>query len=119
LQRVETALEAAVDLAAAQPPRTPFSSAGPVVLDAEAFFALPAEIAIRLLTRAVAKLGHEGRVQLGKLEALYEVLATAEAGSTRLRRTLAGAMVTLMKSALTVEAAPPRRRRYTSNHGKC
>jgi len=69
------------------------------------------EIAVRLLARSLAQTGDEGQAQLGKLEALYETLATArEAGSARLRRTLAGAMVTLNKAELTVETAPPRRR---------
>lgn len=110
LQRAETALEAAVEVAAARVLRTPFTNADALVLDAETFFALPAEIAIRLLARAVAKTGDEGPAQLGKLEALYGVLVTArQAGSLRLRRTLAGAMVTLNKTGLTVERAPPRR----------
>ncbi len=116
LQRVEAALEAAVDVAAASALREPVAKDDPIVLDPKAFLALPAEIAIRLLARAIARKGEEGAVQLGKVEALYAVLATArQAGTSRLRRTLAGAMVTLSKSGLTIEAAPPRRpRRHSS-----
>ena len=111
LQRAETALEAAVDVAAARVARGPFPNAGAVMLDAASFFDLPREIALRLLARSLAQSGDEGPAQLGKVEALYERLATAkEAGSVRLRRTLAGAMVTLNKAGLTVETAPPRRR---------
>ena len=111
LQRAETALEAAVDVAAARVARRPFPNAGAVMLDAASFFDLPQEIAVRLLARSLAQSGDEGQAQLGKVEALYERLATAkEAGSVRLRRTLAGAMVTLNKAGLTVETAPPRRR---------
>ena len=111
LQRADTALEAAVDVAAARVARRPFPNAGAVMLDAASFFDLPQEIALRLLARSLAQSGDEGPAQLGKVEALYERLATAkEAGSVRLRRTLAGAMVTLNKAGLTVETAPPRRR---------
>ena len=111
VQRAETALEAAVDVAAARTARRGFANAGAVTLDAESFFDLPQEIALRLLARSLAQSGDEGQAQLGKVEALYEMLATAkEAGSVRLRRTLAGAMVTLNKAGLTVETAPPRRR---------
>ena len=111
LQRADTALEAAVDVAAARVARRPFPNAGAVMLDAASFFDLPQEIAVRLLARSLAQSGDEGQAQLGKVEALYERLATAkEAGSVRLRRTLAGAMVTLNKAGLTVETAPPRRR---------
>jgi tRNA(Ile)-lysidine synthase len=111
VQRAETALEAAVDVAAARTARRGFANAGAVTLDAESFFNLPQEIAVRLLARSLAQTGDEGQPQLGKIEALYETLATAkEAGSARLRRTLAGAMVTLNKAGMTVETAPPRRR---------
>jgi tRNA(Ile)-lysidine synthase len=110
VQRAETALEAAVDVAAARMARRPFPNAGAVMLDAASFFDLPQEIAVRLLARSLAQTGDEGQAQLGKVEALYETLATTkEAGIARLRRTLAGAMVTLNKAGLTVETAPPRR----------
>ena len=71
---------------------------------------LPAEVALRLLGRTIAKVGHEGPVELGKLEALFEALAAAmaEPRPARFRRTLAGALVTLA-GEITVEAAPTRR----------
>ena len=55
---------------------------------------LPAEVALRLLGRAVAHTGDEGPVELGKLESLYDSLARAHAG---LRRTLAGAQLRLKR----------------------
>ncbi|MGA9947862.1 MAG: hypothetical protein WBQ24_06395, partial [Xanthobacteraceae bacterium] len=61
-----------------------------------------------LLGRAVAHTGDEGPVELGKLEALYDALRLAH---SRLRRTLAGAQITLDKDWLTVERAPARRNR--------
>ena len=57
---------------------------------------IPAEIALRLLGRAIGTIGNEGPVELGKLEALSDALAVALAeGTPRFRRTLAGAMVSL------------------------
>ena len=56
---------------------------GPIVLDAEKFARLPAEVALRLLGRAIGQAGDEGRLQLGKLEALYEELGSAEASPER------------------------------------
>jgi tRNA(Ile)-lysidine synthase len=122
LARAESALERAVDAAAAGVAQRAsidlagtraqadpaWRNAGPIALDAEKFFALPAEIALRLLGRAITHTGHEGSPQLGKLETLHAGLcATAGAGG-RLRRTLAGALVTLAAGSLVVERAPPR-----------
>lgn len=110
LRRADTAIEAGVERAMAE-----LSVAGADVglmhFDAAGFRRLPAEIALRLLGRAVAKLGSEGPVELGKLEALKTALdAAAETGAeSGFRRTLAGAVVTLAASRLTIEAAPPRR----------
>ena len=79
---------------------------GPIVFDAARFANLPAEVALRLLGRAVAHTGDEGPVELAKLEALYDSLRPAHSG---LRRTLAGALITLGGDYLTVERAPARR----------
>ena len=49
---------------------------------------------LRLLGRAIAHAGNEGPVELGKLEVLYHALRTARAP---LRRTLAGALITLRR----------------------
>jgi tRNA(Ile)-lysidine synthase len=83
-------------------------------------------VALRLLGRAVVHCGCGGPLRLGKLETLQEALAEANAGSlaasARLRRTLAGALVTLSKRKLTIERAPARSSsaaRATSTMGKC
>jgi len=71
---------------------------------------LPHEIGLRLLGRAIGWVGHEGPVELGKLENLFEaILINWSRETAHFRRTLAGAMVTLSDSRLTVERAPPRR----------
>jgi tRNA(Ile)-lysidine synthase len=109
LKRAESAIEAAVDRAAdgllADLPSS-------VVIERRRFAELPAEIALRLLARALTRAGDEGPVELGKLEALKNALDDAQnAGNGRFRRTLAGAVVTLTDRQLIVERAPPRRRR--------
>ena len=84
--------------------------------DAAAFAALPEEIRLRLLLRAIDRFGHEGPAELGKVEALLAALdqAAAEAPAARqaakLKQTLAGALVSLVEGRIRVEPAPPRRR---------
>jgi tRNA(Ile)-lysidine synthase len=138
LRRAEAAIEVAVDVAAGALSEGPWPDHGPIGFDAERFSRLPAEVALRLLGRAISHAGNEGPVQLGKLETLYEVLACsgpkaspgrgfggtsgrpqetrqrdaprgANASETmRLRRTLAGALVTLTATRLLVDRAPAR-----------
>jgi tRNA(Ile)-lysidine synthase len=79
------------------------------------FAKLPAEVALRLLGRAIAHTGNEGPVELAKLERLYDALRATD---SRLRRTLAGALVTLTGDRLTVERAPPRQGSKLPNGGK-
>jgi tRNA(Ile)-lysidine synthase len=92
---------------------------GQIALPRGDFTALPVEIRLRLLARAIGEMGHEGPVELGKLEALEAALAEADAAQTkRFRRTLAGAIVTLSHESVTVEPAPARRsRRLTAQKG--
>jgi tRNA(Ile)-lysidine synthase len=84
--------------------------------DARAFAALGLEIRIRLLLRMMARFGHEGPAELGKVEALAAALELAfrTAGRKRekvlLKQTLAGAAVTLTSERLSIAPAPPRRR---------
>jgi tRNA(Ile)-lysidine synthase len=83
--------------------------------DAKAFAAMPEEIRLRLLLRAIDRFGHEGRAELGKVEALLSALDRAGtekiAGRRpRLKQTLAGALVSLIDGRIRVEPAPPRRR---------
>jgi len=84
--------------------------------DAKAFAALPEEIRLRLLKRAIDRFGHEGPAELGKVEALLATLdqAGAKKGKERrprLKQTLAGALVSLTDGRIRVEPAPPRRGR--------
>ena len=132
LKRADAAIEAAVDRAVAE---LAVDSASPAVItfDALGYARLPAEIALRLIGRAVGKLGCEGPVELGKLEALMTALLAAldaaqkagqktghKPGKVRFRRSLAGALVTLAGGKIAVEKAPPRRAKplTTPGHGR-
>jgi tRNA(Ile)-lysidine synthase len=109
LRRAEIAIEAAVDRAADLVVDMPGPHA--VALEARRFAALPAEIGLRLLGRVVARVGDEGPVELGKLEALKLALDGAQnTPEGHFRRTLAGAVVALAGPQMVVERAPPRRR---------
>jgi len=108
LKRADTAIEAetdqALDFLAAG-----VHAPGVMAFEAAGFFILPAEIGLRMLGRAVTRLGNEGPVELAKLEALKAALDSAQkAGSRRFRRSLAGALVTLAKGKIVVERAPAR-----------
>jgi tRNA(Ile)-lysidine synthase len=108
--RAEAALGAAVDAARAQLARQ--TEEGGIALDPREYCGLPDEVALRLLGRAIALVGSEGPVELGKLEALFEDLQSRmrqPRRSARFRRTLAGAIVSLAPDKLTIERAPPRR----------
>jgi len=83
--------------------------------DAKTFAAMPDEIRLRLLLRAIDRVGHEGPAELGKVEALLSTLDRAGADRnagrrTRLKQTLAGALVSLIDGRIRIEPAPPRRR---------
>jgi len=83
--------------------------------DAKAFAAMPEEIRLRLLLRAIDRFGHEGPAELGKAEALLSALDRAATEKTarrriKLKQTLAGALVSLVDGRIRVEPAPPRRR---------
>jgi tRNA(Ile)-lysidine synthase len=115
VRRAELTIEFAVEAARAALAPGDWRDRGPIVFETARFADLPAEVALRLLGRAVAHAGNEGPVELGKLEALYEAVRQA---NSRLRRTLAGASITLDKMRLTVERAPPRRSQALRNDGK-
>jgi tRNA(Ile)-lysidine synthase len=115
LARANAAVEVLVDgaerylaLKASQP--------SPPGFDANAFAAMPEEIRLRLLKRAIDRCGHEGPAELGKIETLLAALdgAVAEPAAGRrpaLKQTLAGALVSLIDGRIRIEPAPPRRRR--------
>ena len=91
-----------------------------IVFDAGAFAVLPEEIRLRLLMRAINRLGNEGPAELGKAETLLAQLdrsfterlgkLRAKPAQARLRQTLAGALVSLEHGRLCIEPAPARRR---------
>ena len=105
MRRADAAIETAVHAARGALAAGTWPRRGPVVFDAGHFFELPAEVGLRLLGRAIADTGSEGPVELGKLESLYEALRQVPG----VRRTLAGAVVTLAGDRLGVERAPDRR----------
>ena len=107
LRRAETTIQVAVQAARSALAPQPWPQHGPIAFATAAFAGLPAEVGLRLLGAAVAHTGDEGPVELAKLESLYEALRQAR---SRLRRTLAGALITLSSDYLTVERAPARRR---------
>jgi tRNA(Ile)-lysidine synthase len=107
LRRAEATVAVAVDAARSALAPPPWRESEPIVFETSRFAQLPAEVALRLLGEAIGHSGDEGQVELAKLEALYEALRTARAP---LRRTLAGALITLSSGYLTVERAPARRR---------
>ena len=89
--------------------------------DAAAFAAIPEEIRLRLLMRAINAVAHEGPAELGKVEALLAqvdgLLAkrrgkqVGNAAQVGFKRTLAGAMVSIARGRIRIEGAPPRRQR--------
>jgi tRNA(Ile)-lysidine synthase len=109
LKRADAAIEAAVDEAEADAAAE--AKPGVIAFHAAIFAKLPAEVALRLLGRAIGRAGDEGPVELNKLEGLKADLVTAQkVGNVRFRRSLAGAIVTLAGARIIVEKAPPRRR---------
>ena len=86
--------------------------------DATGFAALPEEIRLRLLLRAIDRFGHEGPAELGKVETLLAAIdrtsqATGEGRQARLKQTLAGAVISLAKGRILIQPAPPRRHRVS------
>jgi tRNA(Ile)-lysidine synthase len=108
LKRADAAVEAATAQAWAEISHV--ADPDTVAFDAKSYAGLPAEVGLRLIGRAVAEVGDEGPVELGKLEALMDALDIAQKnGNFRFCRSLAGALVTLTGTRIIVERAPPRR----------
>lgn len=93
--------------------------AGVRSFEASAFAALPEEVRLRLLLRAINALGHEGPAELGKVETLLSALDESIATSVRartsrrpvLKQTLAGALISLAGGRIHIAPAPARRRK--------
>ena len=120
LRRADAAIEAETDRAMAelaietQEPKS-------IAFDAAKFSRLPAEIALRLAARSLSRLGSQGPVELGKLEALLAEAAPAiqtsanpKASKVQFRRSLAGALLGVAGGKLIVEPAPARRKASSS-----
>jgi tRNA(Ile)-lysidine synthase len=89
------------------------SSSSFVEIDLPKLLALPAELRLRVIGRAVAAVG-EGEIRLARLEALAQALVEAAARGGRIARTLAGARVGIEGGRLMAVPAPPRRERGAS-----
>jgi len=80
--------------------------------DAVLFAAMPEEIRLRLLKRAIDRAGHEGPAELGKVETLLAALDRASRQrEPKLKQTLAGAVISVAGGRIRVQPAPPRRAR--------
>lgn len=92
--------------------------AGVRSFEAPVFAALPEEVRLRILLRAINAFGHEGPAELGKVEFLLAVLDQAIAASPRapangrpaLKQTLAGALISLVGGRIRIGPAPARRK---------
>lgn len=115
VDRVEEALFAALNDAQLVVCPGPWPGEGPLSADAKAFVDLPEEIGLRLLSRMIAHVGQQGGAELAQLETLYSALQAmgpnvrTDWAFSPLRRNVAGALVTLSLTTLTVEREPPRR----------
>ncbi|MGB3446135.1 MAG: tRNA lysidine(34) synthetase TilS [Xanthobacteraceae bacterium] len=84
-----------------------------------AFVGLSEEIRVRVLLRAIGRVGTEGVPELGKVEVLAAAIESTGSISKpgaikpgtmgRFRQTLAGAVITVAKGRILIEPAPPRR----------
>lgn len=85
-------------------------------VDLSTFASMADEIRVRLLLRAINRLGHEGPAELGKVEALLQAIDDAargnarQKGGIRFKQTLAGAVISVAHGRVRVGPAPPRRR---------
>jgi tRNA(Ile)-lysidine synthase len=121
LRRAEAAIEFAVAVAASAVSGAAWTDGAPIRLDAEKFIRLPAEVALRLLGRAVTHAAGELPVRLARLEALYDLLTQSTSmrlRHNRVRRTLAGALITLAGGRLTIERAPARSKPASDRAGR-
>jgi len=107
LARADEALDIVVDRAEST---LVYAVGGRRLIEAAAFLTLPNEVALRLLHRAIDRVGHEGPAELGKVEELLsEVVGTARENTRSLRRTLAGALIDVGRGTIAIAPAPPRR----------
>ncbi|MFC5066442.1 tRNA lysidine(34) synthetase TilS [Flaviflagellibacter deserti] len=106
MARADVAIEQAVDnvwagLAMSGPAQTR--------IDGASFLALPEEIGLRMMLRAVGKHGDGTSERLKRGEALFDAVRDALQAGKSLGRTLGGARVAVSKGQLVISTAPPRR----------
>jgi tRNA(Ile)-lysidine synthase len=112
--RADDALEAVTDQALAQAALRVTDCV--VRLDWRDVAPAPADIRLRVLLRALRAAGDEAPLRLEAAENLLADIDAAHAAGRRLRRTLAGRMVTLMTGGvMAVGPAPPRRQPVSSS----
>jgi tRNA(Ile)-lysidine synthase len=114
-QAVEILVDGAERYLALRDPQAPQPGPNNKAFDVKAFAAMPEEIRLRLLLRAINRFGHEGPAELGKVEVLLAALDRTVAENARgrrpkLKQTLAGALISLIDDRIRIEPAPPRRR---------
>lgn len=107
LARADAALEAATDAAARDVCLSAAGTMAPAQLRRARLTALPEEISLRLLGRAIESLA-ESPVELGKLEALHGWIRALD-GAARGARTLAGTLVRVERDVVLVRTAPARK----------
>jgi tRNA(Ile)-lysidine synthase len=106
MARADAAIEQAVDTAWASS-----ATSGPsqTRMDGATLLALPEEIGLRMMLRAVAKHGDGTAERLKRAEALFDAVRDALQEGKALGRTLGGARVVTSKGQLVISTAPPRR----------
>src|ERR1700682_6433527 len=93
-QAVEVLVDGAERYLALRDRQAPHAGFDANAFDATAFAAIPEEIRLRLLKRAIDRVGHEGPAELGKVETLLAALDRAvAAGRPKLKQTLARAVL--------------------------
>ncbi len=114
MARADAALETATDQAESAIGQVAPEGGEVVQLSGAGLARLPDEIALRLLGRAITRMGHEGPVELGKLEvltlALLNHLRAMPGMVAGFGRTLAGAQVEIRGNEVWIFPAPPRRK---------
>lgn len=106
MRRAEAALDWMADQVAERAVRDDEARSS---IDRAELLSWPEEVRLRVLRLALERWALEGPVELGKLELLGQAIGAALSTGGRLRRTLAGAVVTLGEKRISVSSAPPRR----------
>src|SRR5262249_15621024 len=115
LRRADAAIEMAVDKTMEKLCRG-CADHGPIAINADELIRLPAEVALRVLGRMIARAGARGRFRLGRLECLSEPPAAAHAKkSSPLRPTRGGALQPRGGSGFGAGRPPPRRSRSAAS----